>query len=187
MVNLSDWTAKQYAEIGPGIKSSLIWVVLAAMVTGFHWLMSGLPLWRHVLADAVLLIVAIWAGIATINWLGKRAVSVIPNIALPSDPYADVLTPLQIDALRLAHDLLAFQIELGPQPNEMTVVEWRRIVRAKYALRFHTKAVNVCQRLAEISLSDHHFASLVDSTDSQENVVDLAHTLRRMAFSAFGD
>jgi len=60
-------------------------------------------------------------------------------------------------------------------------------VYAKYALQFHAKAVDVCQRLASIGLSDHHFASLVDSTDSPENMADLARTLRRMALAGFGD
>lgn len=112
----------------------------------------------------------------------------IPVFVPPTpDPYAGILSPLQLDALRLAGELLAFLPTLEPQQSDMTMVEWRRIVRAKYALQFQAEAVSVCQRLAAVGVSDHHFASLVDSTDSPENLADLARTLRRMAFAVFGD
>jgi hypothetical protein len=125
---------------------------------------------------------------------GARVVAVASDSQAPSfpvppalDPYAGILTPLQLDALKLAGNLLTFLPTLEPQPSDMTTVEWRRIVRAKYALQFQAEAVSVCQRLAAVGVSDHHFASLVDSTDSPENLADLARTLRRMAFAVFGD
>ncbi len=187
--------AAEYATIASSLGTMfLLWMAWHSSGGGGDSTAPAQPHWTHFLMANPYLIAAgvLIACTATLAVLVHRAnrIAVAPpsNLLIPPpDTYAGVLSPLQFDALRLAHDLLAFLTELGPQPNEMNVIEWRRIVRAKYALRFHAKAVNICQRLAEISLSDHHFANLVDSTDSPENVLDLAHTLRRMAFSAFGD
>jgi len=101
------------------------------------------------------------------------------------DPYAGVISPLQLDALRLARDLLAFLKEIAPQPADMTVVDWRRTIRAKYDRRFHINASDVYLRFAEIGFAEQHFASLVDITESPENVEQLAKVLREKAFLLF--
>jgi len=105
--------------------------------------------------------------------------------SIPPDPYAGVLSSLQLDALRLAGELLAYVKTLDPQPADMAVVDWRRIVRAKYALRFKPTVVEIYRRFTEIGLSEHHFASLVDSADSPEDMQELAKILRERAFLAF--
>ena len=139
-------------------------------------------------------------------------------LVLPVDPHAEVLpatpsavsdegllTPLQMDALRLAKSIDTLLEELPvPQktdfgystdrhrPGFATVEEvhvWgnaARVVneklRARYALDLQATAKNVHLRFVADGTNNRHLGNLVDTAHNEDELKDLAKTLRLMAF-----
>lgn len=116
-------------------------------------------------------------------------------------PLDSVLSLLQVDALNLRKDLIAFLKEFGPEPTCDTsdclndpdlnarrlteyhnkVVPFRNRLRSMYALRFKERATVVYHRFAAAGISDIHFASLSDTADSVQRLEDLINTLWTVA------
>lgn len=68
---------------------------------------------------------------------------------------------------------------------EMTAInQWRHEVRAKYTLSdLQSRATKLYHRFVdEAHILDHHLASLVDSADTDDALIDMAATVRRLAF-----
>lgn len=125
---------------------------------------------------------------------------------------SELFTPLQIEAFDIAKDLRALAAskprpvlnprDFGANENgqfhaddwqkmsqftateSATMNQWCQEIRAKYALSdLQRKAKKLYLRFVdEAHIADHHLASLVDSADTDEALLDMAGTIRKIAF-----
>jgi hypothetical protein len=125
---------------------------------------------------------------------------------------SELFTPLQIEAFGIAKDLrelaaskprpvfdtrdygakedgLFSAQEPGKLAAYMTaestaLQQWRQEVRAKYVLsKLEERATRLYHRFVdEAHIANHHLASLVGSADTSEELVEMAATIRKIAF-----
>jgi len=129
----------------------------------------------------------------------------------PPDPCVGLLTPLQIDALRMAKELQewvqGFIAQNGEEPcvdaslQNGTVEEatrdladyaqridsWKTKLRSEYVLNFQAESITLYHRFVGEEIADRHLGTLVDTTNSKKDVLDLISTLRQDVFRSWGD
>jgi hypothetical protein len=63
MADIYDRGSKHWEDIKGNVKFWAILTALGAMTTAFHFLVSGMPTWRHGLVDFLFGILVIWLAI----------------------------------------------------------------------------------------------------------------------------
>jgi hypothetical protein len=116
----------------------------------------------------------------------------------------DGFSVLLLDTIRLHQDLMGYLKEIGPEPtcdtsrcnndpelNVLALTKWTREIipfrtklRSEYSLKFQNRATELYHRFTVIGVSDHHFASVVDSATSIEDIQELARVIWEAARKA---
>lgn len=112
--SLRNWIVLQYRVMEGNLKTWLLFTILGGIMTGFAFLVGGLPLWRHISILALFFGVCIWASVATWKASGHQN-----RLGDPFSPEQEaVLSPLQIEVFQLAKDLQEFIDSVGPIPAD---------------------------------------------------------------------
>jgi hypothetical protein len=195
-----DWWHEHYKDVRGNIKTTMLYGVLGGLVTGFHFLVEGMPWWRHSLVDFLFALLALW--LASALWRNSSAASSSPAPDQPHVFSESVLTPLQDDALRLAArlNILIVDFNLPDKPSftgdkmaDVATVsrhfEKVRAIEAKmtasYVLRFKPEAIRIHLRFAELGIPDRSYGVLADTAHRQEDILKMKTALREMAMRAF--
>jgi hypothetical protein len=70
--SVSDWCVRQYHDVKGNLKTSVLYTVFGGMMTAFHFLVSGIPWWRHALIDFLFAISIIWVAVAMWELRAKK-------------------------------------------------------------------------------------------------------------------
>ena len=163
MDDIFGWCARHWADIRGNVKFWAVFTVLSAMTTAFHFLVSGMPWWRHVLVDFLFGILVIWLAITI--WECRRK----KHATVPYPSKSQLFTPLQTEAFQLAKDLNNFLTEeMHSYPRDVDTskipigvfyeisdqrIRWRQRTEAKYEKRFAKRVEDLILDFKEIDIS----------------------------------